>query len=180
MSGQTNNQGAISAITKSVESYLAAVKAFAIQSGMDAKTLKALDKSILAKGGVLGIAQIAIATNEEGAAGGIDKAASVGLGIVAGIFLAPMVATGAATALVVLGAGWIVSATYDSFASSSVKSFLNNQFNDDVTPEQKQQQFNTIVDGASSEFKQAFEAESGQTLEQVKQQTNFNTNTNAP
>jgi hypothetical protein len=38
----------------------------------------------------------------------------------------------------------------------------------DVTSEQKQQQFNAIVDISSSEFKQALEQESGQTLEKIK------------
>lgn len=60
---EANNQDTISTVTKSVGSYLATIKTFAIQSGMDTKSLKALDKSILAKGGVLGIVQIAIATN---------------------------------------------------------------------------------------------------------------------
>jgi hypothetical protein len=58
------------------------------------------------------------------------------------------------------------------------KSTLNNWFSD--TPEQKQQKFSIIVNGASSEFKQALEAESGQTLEQIKQKTNFNANKNIP
>jgi hypothetical protein len=42
----------------------------------------------------------------------------------------------------------------------------------------KQQQFSIIANGASSEFKQAFEAESGQTLEQIKQKVDFNANKN--
>jgi phage terminase small subunit len=33
---------------------------------------------------------------------------------------------------------------------------------------------------SSSEFKQALEAESGKTLEQIKQETDFNTNKNIP
>jgi hypothetical protein len=37
------------------------------------------------KGGALGIAQIALATNQEGAAGGIDAAISWGIGTLAGI-----------------------------------------------------------------------------------------------
>lgn len=109
MSEQTNNQDTLSTVTKSVEGYLASVKAFAIQSGVDAKTLKALDKSILAKGGVLGIAQIAVATNEEGVAGGIDKAASVGLGIAAGVVFTAVAGTGVVVTGAALGIGWGIS-----------------------------------------------------------------------
>jgi hypothetical protein len=56
---------------------------------------------------------------------------------------------------------------YDYAISDTVKSTLNNWFSD--TPEQKQQKFNIIIDGSSSEFKQALEAESGKMLEQIKQ-----------
>jgi uncharacterized membrane protein required for colicin V production len=70
--------------------------------------------------------------------------------------------------------------TFANTASNSVKSTLNNWFNDDVTSEQKQQQFNAIVDISSSEFKQALEQESGQTLEKIKQKTDFNANKNIP
>jgi hypothetical protein len=70
------------------------------------------------------------------------------------------------------------SAFYDNTISDTVKSTLNNWFSD--TPEQKQQKFNIIIDGSSSEFKQALEAESGKTLEQIKQETDFNTNKNIP
>jgi hypothetical protein len=45
------------------------------------------------------------------------------------------------------------SAFYDYAISDTVKSTLNNWFSD--TPEQKQQKFNIIIDGSSSEFKQA-------------------------
>jgi hypothetical protein len=130
------------------------------------------------KGGALGIAQIALATNQEGAAGGIDAAISWGIGTLAGIAGAALFSNPITAAVVLVGVSFGGSELYNNTASNSVKSTLNNWFNDDITPEQKQQQFNIIVDGASSEFKQAFEAESGQTLEQIKREVDFNANKN--
>ena len=106
MDDKKNNQDTLSVVSKSIEAYSVAVKAVAIESGADSKSLKALDKSILFKGGVLGIAQIAVATSEEGAVGGIDKAISVGVGIVTGLVAATFAGTGIVAAGAVLGGGW--------------------------------------------------------------------------
>lgn len=115
-----------------------------------------MDNTFKLKGGALGIAQIALATNQEGAAGGIDAAISWGVGMLVGISAAALFSNLVTAAVVLIGAGWGGSEFYNNTISDSVKSFLNNQFN-------------AIIDGASDEFKQAFEAENGQTLEQIKQ-----------
>ncbi|VVM19510.1 hypothetical protein BSPWISOXPB_5751 [uncultured Gammaproteobacteria bacterium] len=49
-------------------------------------------------------------------------------------------------AIVVIGASYGGSAFYDNTISDTVKSTLNNWFSD--TPEQKQQKFSIIVNGA--------------------------------
>lgn len=106
MDDKKNNQDTLEVVSKSIEAYSVAVKAVAIESGADSKSIKALDKSILFKGGVLGIAQIAVATSEEGAVGGVDKAISVGVGIVGGLAAGAFAGTGIVAAGAVLGGGW--------------------------------------------------------------------------
>jgi hypothetical protein len=146
--------------------------------GASDDALKAMDNIFKFKGGALGIAQIVLAAKQEGVAGGIDAAISWGVGILTGIALSTFAGTPIGVAIVVIGASFGGSAFYDYAISDTVKSTLNNWFSD--TPEQKQQKFNIIIDGSSSEFKQALEAESGKTLEQIKQETDFNTNKNIP
>ena len=118
--------------------------------------------------------------SSRGAAGGIDVAISWGVGTLAGIGGAALFSNPITVAVVLVGVSFGGSEFYNNTASNSVKSTLNNWFNDDVTSEQKQQQFNAIVDISSSEFKQALEQESGQTLEKIKQKTDFNANKNIP
>ena len=106
MDDKKNNQDTLEVVSQSIEAYSVAVKAVAAELGADSKSLKALDKSILFKGGVLGIAQIAVATSEEGAVGGVDKAISVGVGIVTGLVAATFAGMGIVAAGAVLGGGW--------------------------------------------------------------------------
>ncbi len=172
-------QDNLAKVKLAVDSAFSAQVEVARALGASDDALKMMDNTLKLKGGALGIAQIALATHQEGAAGGIDAAISWGVGTVIGIgiVIVSTLSAPVTAALVIVGGG-LASFGYDNTISDTVKSTLNNWFSD--TPEQKQQQFNAIIDGASSEFKQAFEAESGQTLEQIKQQTNFNTNTNTP
>jgi uncharacterized membrane-anchored protein len=76
-----------------------------------------------------GIAQIALATNQEGAAGGIDAAISWGVGTVTGIGAAALVAVLISNpigiAIVVIGASFGGSMAYDYTISDAVKSTLN-------------------------------------------------------
>ena len=53
MDDKKNNEDTLEVVSKSIEAYSVAVKAVAIESGADSKSIKALDKSILFKGGVL-------------------------------------------------------------------------------------------------------------------------------
>ena len=93
-----------------------------------------MDNIFKFKGGALGIAQIALATKQEGVAGGIDAAISWGVGIFTGIALATLASTPIGIAMVVIGASFGGSIVYDYTISDAVKSTLNNWFSD--TPEQ--------------------------------------------
>ncbi|SHN92438.1 hypothetical protein [bacterium endosymbiont of Bathymodiolus sp. 5 South] len=179
---EQQKQGSLAKVKLAVDTVFSAQVETARILGASDDALKAMNNTFKFKGGALGIAQIALATNQEGTVGGIDAAISWGVGTVTGIGAAALVAVSISNpigiAIVVIGASYGGSAFYDNTISDTVKSTLNNWFSD--TPEQKQQKFSIIVNGASSEFKQALEAESGQTLEQIKQKTNFNANKNIP
>ncbi|VVM23341.1 Alkaline phosphatase (EC [uncultured Gammaproteobacteria bacterium] len=175
---EQQEQDSLSKVKLAVDTVFSAQVETARILGASDDALKAMNNTFKFKGGALGIAQIALATNQEGAAGGIDAAISWGIGTLAGIAGAALFSNPITAAVVLVGVSFGGSELYNNTASNSVKSTLNNWFNDDITPEQKQQQFNIIVDGASSEFKQAFEAESGQTLEQIKREVDFNANKN--
>ena len=175
---QQQQQDSLAKVKLAVDTVFSVHVEVARALGASDDALKALGNTFKFKGGALGIAQIALATKQEGTAGGIDAAISWGVGILAGIAATVLATTPIGVAVVVIIASFGGSMAYDYTISDAVKSTLNNWFSD--TPEQKQQKFNTIVDGSSSEFKQALEAESGKTLEQIKQETDFNTNKNIP
>jgi hypothetical protein len=102
--------------------------------GASDDALKAMNNTFKFKGGALGIAQIALATNQEGAAGGIDAAISWGVGTITGIGAAALVAVSISNpigiAIVVIGASFGGSMAYDYTISDTVKSTLNNWFSD--------------------------------------------------
>ncbi len=78
--------------------------------GASDDALKAMNNTFKFKGGALGIAQIALATNQEGTVGGIDAAISWGVGTVTGIGAAALVAVSISNpigiAIVVIGASF--------------------------------------------------------------------------
>ena len=110
---QQQQQDSLAKVKLAVDTVFSAHVEVARALGASDDVLKALGNTFKFKGGALGIAQIALATKQEGVAGGIDVAISWGVRILTGIALSTLASTSIGIAMVVIGASFGGSIVYD-------------------------------------------------------------------